>query len=62
MRIEKLPETLEYWTYLCIVTFPSLENIRRSELVVEFGPTTRGFEVVPSRYPDILRYIHIRAY
>jgi hypothetical protein len=35
---------------LCMVKFPSLEKIRRSELVVALGPTTKGLFVVPSRY------------
>lgn len=36
--------------YLFIVTFPSLENTRRSDRKVVFGVTTKGFCVDPSRY------------
>jgi hypothetical protein len=41
--------------YLFIVTFPSLENILRSEAKLTFDAgTTSGFCVVPSKYSVIL--------
>lgn len=41
--------------YLFIVTFPSLENILRSEANVTFD-TTSGFCVVPSKYSVTLSH------
>jgi hypothetical protein len=37
-------------THESIVAFPSLPNIRLSELVVSLKPTTKGFCVVPEIY------------
>lgn len=42
-------------SYLCIVTLPSLEKMRRSELVVVLCPDTSTLAVVPSMYSVALQ-------
>jgi hypothetical protein len=49
-------------TYAFMVVLPSLLNIRRSELVEAFLPTTKGFFVVPSMYCAALHGVeHARS-
>ena len=47
----------EVQTHEFIVTFPSLEKMRRSDRVVTFEPTTNGFKVDPPIYSVTLQKI-----